>query len=177
MKRTNGKQWLPTIKEGTELQRQNMLHSGVLIDFGLALYDDRNPDEEIAQSLSATAKAKNYAMPILASFKSLDLKMGGAKYGVMPQIVSADGLYHGAEAESLLSDNSFYRENSGVRSLLRYRNGNLYANWSGVLVNFIEYCRVGRVSAEGSAQNLEQEVLENVSPTRKSLDSIFSSTQ
>ena len=73
MRRTNNHQWLPTIKEGIQLQAQGLFSFGVLIDFGLALYDNKNPDEEIAQVLSMTAKEKGYAAPVLASFKSLDL--------------------------------------------------------------------------------------------------------
>ena len=40
MNKTDGKQWLPTIKEGIQLQKQDMLPSGFLIDFGIALYLD-----------------------------------------------------------------------------------------------------------------------------------------
>jgi len=173
MRRTNGEQWLPTIEEGIELQRKGMLPSGVLIDFGLALYDSQNPDKEIAQSLSATATREGYVTPVLASFKSLDLVSGGKAYGVTPQIVSPSGLVFGEEAKKLLSENSFYKGSSGVRGLCRYGDGDWDASWDVFLDDFGEDWRVGRFSAVGSAQKLEQEALGAFAPIRKSLDSIF----
>lgn len=176
MRRTNNQQWLPTIKEGIQLQARGLLSSGVLIDFGLALYDNKNPDEEIAQVLSATAEEKGYVTPVLASFKSLDLAEGGRHYGVTPQIVSVDGLTFGDEAKKLLDKNSFYKGNSGVRRLFRYGYGGWIADWNFDLDNFAEGCRVGRFSAEGSAKKLEEEALGAFAPIKQSLDSVLSLT-
>ena len=176
MRRTNNHQWLPTIKEGIQLQAQGLFSFGVLIDFGLALYDNKNPDEEIAQVLSMTAKEKGYAAPVLASFKSLDLAEGGKRYGVTPQIVSVDGLTFWDEAKELLDKNSFYKGNSGVRGLYRHWGGAWDALWYDGLDLFGDGCRVGRFSAEGSAKKLEEEALGTFAPIRQSLDSVLNLT-
>jgi len=177
MKITDNKQSLPTIEEGIRLQKFGMLPPDILIDFGIALYNKQNPDKEIAIALSATTKEKGYILPILASFKSLDLANGGERYGVTPQIVSADGLIHGKDAEKFLEENSFCKRDSGVRRLDRYRLGYWDASWNDILDDFGEYCRVGRFSAEGSAQKLEQEFLSAFIPIKKSLDSILALAQ
>jgi len=176
MKRTNGKQWLPTIKEGIELRRHNMLPPEVMIDFGLVLYDGLYPDKEIAQSLIATVKAQNYAMPVVASFKSLDLKIGGVIYSVMPQIVSADGLYHGNEAESLLTNHFPKRANYGVHKVCLDTDGRWDASRAGVLDKFDLFCSAGRISTKDSMQTLEQEA-KIFNHIRRSLDSISHLTQ
>jgi len=172
MQKAYNNQWLPTIAEGIQLQRQSMLPSGVLIDFGLALYDGEDPDKEIAQAMNATAKDKGHVLPILASFKSLGLVKGGKRYEVTPQIVSAEGLISGVDATRVLDENSFYKGDSGVRGLYRDRNGYWNAYWNDSLDSFYEYCRVGRFSAVGSAQKLREEALGAFNPIQESLDSI-----
>lgn len=170
---TDNQQAFPTIEEGTRLQRFGMLPSGVLIDFGIALYNEKNPDEEIAQKMIITAKQEKYITPVLASFNSLDLEIGGKRYGVIPILVSKKGLVDGKEAEKLLKENSFYVGNSGVHGLYRGRDDNWNAGWGDSLDGFDEGCRVGRFSAKGSAQKLEKESLGAFIPVKKSLDSIL----
>jgi len=172
MERTKGEQWLPTIEELIQLQKKGMLSSEVLIDGGIALYDGKNPDEKIAKSLMTTAGEKGYSTPVLASFKSLGLTVGGKRYGVTPQIISADGLVHGAKAQTLLDENNFIKGDSGVRRLLWY-GGLWLADWDDDLDGFLDDCRVGRFTAVGSREKLEEEALGRVAPIRQSLDSIF----
>lgn len=151
MDQSNGAMWLPTIQEGFQLCDAR-LPFGRLIDFGLVLYNGEAPDQEIAQSLVAEANKNDYKLPILASFKSLGINQGGSRYGITPTIVSSDGLITGGEAVNALK--RFIRKgDSGVRGLGRYVGG-WGASWSDVLDDAIECCRVGRVSTEGSAQNL-----------------------
>ncbi len=153
MKRSRDERWLPTIGEGIQLQRAGMYRPEILIDHGLALYDENNPDAKVAQALTQYAGKHGLVMPVLASFKSLGLKLGGERYGVMPQIVSADGLIQGQDAEKTLKDNFRWRGNSGVRRLsLSY--GDWDADWGVSLDCFSGLCRVGRISAVDSAKNL-----------------------
>ncbi len=173
MKKTNNQQWLPTIKEGIQLQRRGMLASGGLTDFGLALYDGQDDgqslDKEIAQALSATAAEKGYIAPVLASFKSLDLVNGGERYGITPQIVSTDGLIFGYEAKELLDKNSFRKKNSGACRLFLDMYDKWGADWDGGL-GFLG-SRAGRLSAVGDAQKMQEEA--SGVPIEKSLDSLL----
>ncbi len=155
MKETSGNVWFPTIKEGLLLHDARLLPSGELMDFGLALYDGENPDKFIAGKLMASAKQKGYDFPILASFKSLDLEQGGKRYGVTPIFVSQDGLITGEDAKDTLKKFS-YVGNSGVHRLIRDRVGDWLAGWGDYLGDSGEGCRVGRVSAVGSAKNIAE---------------------
>jgi hypothetical protein len=177
MGRTENQQWLPTIKELIALQKNGMLPSGIFIDGGIALYDAQNPDSEIAQALMATVNQKGYATPVLASFRSLGLEKGGKRYGVIPVIVSPDGLITGEDAKKTLNEDFYLVGDSGARRLNRYSDGRFGANWNVGLDGFSENCRVGRFSAVGSAQKLEQEALGNYQSVRKSLDALFASGQ
>ena len=94
-------------------------------------------------------------MPVLASFKSLDLKEGGKRYGVIPHIVSPDGLVTGKDAVKLL-ERFAWKGNSGVHRLYRDRNGYWVAGLDDNLVGFSQGFRVGRVSAVGSARDLRE---------------------
>ncbi len=175
MQSTNAQQWLPTIQEGITLQRAGMFPSGILIDIGIALYNEQAPNKEIAKSL---ANEGRYVLPVLASFKSLDLSLGGKRYGVTPRLVSADGLTSGKDATKLMQANSFYQgEGTGVRGVC-HSNGDFWcADWNDDLGYFYEDCRVGRFSAKGSAQKLEEEALGAFAPIRKSLDSVLALAQ
>lgn len=154
MKQTQGQVWFPTIAEGLALHDAGLLPYGELMDFGIAVYNDKNPDKEIAQALTETAKERGYALPILAPLKALDLKEGGKRYGFTPVIVSEDGLITGANATDTLK--RFIAGDSGVRGLGRNRYGSWDALWDDSLDLFSEHCRVGRVSAVGSEKNLRE---------------------
>ncbi|MDO8563928.1 MAG: hypothetical protein Q7R87_02880 [Nanoarchaeota archaeon] len=173
MAQTKGNVWLPTINEGLLLNDSKLLPSGELMDFGIALYGAGNPDKEIAEKLMADAKQKGYQVPILASFKSIDLKSGGKRYGSTPIFVSQDGLITGEDAKETLKRFSYVGD-SGVRGLGRYGCGDWYADWDDDLGNSSEGYRVGRVSAVGSAQNLkelvEAQIKQNYSNARSELE-------
>jgi len=150
--KTETEMWLPTIQEGFLLDYAGLLHSRGLIDFGIALFNGNSPDQEIAQSLVSEANQHGCELPILASFKSLDVKQGGKRYGVTPTIVSPDGLITGQDAVKAL-ERFAGKIDSGVRGLFRSYGG-WGADWGDGLDGAVELCRVGRISAEGSAQNL-----------------------
>lgn len=154
IKQTDGEVWLPTISEGLLLHDAGLLPAEELMDFGVAVFDARNPDQEIAQALTATAEQRGHVLPVLASFKALDFSNGGKRYGFTPVIVSGDGLITGADATKTLE--RFVAGDSGVRGLFRLRGGDWDALWNDDLDYFGEYCRVGIVSAVGSAQNLKE---------------------
>jgi len=152
MNQTQGKVWLPTIQEGFALHDAKLLPSGQLMDFGIALYNGENPDKQIAGKLMADAKKADYAVPIMASFKSLNLEQGGKRYEVTPIFVSKEGLISGTDAVKIL-ERFAGKGNSGVRRLLRHL-GSWDAYWDDLLDVAYDNCRVGRVSVVGTAKNL-----------------------
>ncbi len=150
MRQSSGDLWLPTIQESLLLHKGDMFPDSVLTDFGFVLYSDSVPNKGIAHSLASDVSGK-YSFPIVASFKSLGLEASGEEYGITPKIVSADGLITGRDVDKVLEN--FVKGDSGVRRLDRGRCGVLHAYWDD-LDYFDEGCRVGRVSAVGSAKNL-----------------------
>lgn len=155
MAQSKGNVWFPTIQEGLLLHDAQLLPSGELMDFGIALYSAGNPDKQIAEALCKTAKDKGWKLPVLASFKSLDSQEGGERYDFTPVLVSEDGLIAGEDATDILKKFT-YAGDSGVRRLNRYSFGDWVAYWGGSLVNSFGDCRVGRVSAVGSTKNLKE---------------------
>ena len=176
MQQTDGQSWFPTIGEGVKLQRAGLYRDGILIDHGLALYSEENPDAEIAASLVADAQRLSLALPALVSFNSLDLEQGGTRYGITPKLVSKKGVISGKEAERVLGESFRWVGNSGVLGLGRY-GGGWGASWGGVLGSFGTGCRVGRFIAVGDAQKLQEEALGSFSPIKRSLDNLLSSVQ
>lgn len=174
MHQANGKKWLPTISEGLELQKAGLYRPGILINHGIALYSADASDEEIAKTLVATAEKQGYTLPVLAPFKSLGLKAGGARYGVTPEIVSPEGLIQGRDAERMLRGNFRWVGNSGVHRLDRVGVGVWDADWDNDLDYFSEVCRVVGFSAEGSVQNLRDiiqgEIKSNYDSQRRKLE-------
>ncbi len=149
-----GEKWFPTIGEGLLLYDARLLPTEYLIDFGLVVYNAQSPNnEEIAESLVETANRNGYALPLLASFKSLNLKLGGERYGVIPQIVSDDGLITGEEAEELLEKRFTLIETSGFQRLDIGAGGVWLAGWSA-FDSFNRFCRIGRISTFGSEETL-----------------------
>ena len=171
MKQTDGRVWFPTIQEGLLLHDAGLLPEGEFMDFGIAVFDGGNPDKEIARSIMQTATDKGYSLPVLASFKSLDLNESGKRYGFMPTIVSSDGLIMGQDETNVLS--KFHAGNSGVRRVFRCRVGGWNAYWNVNLGNFCAGCRVGRVSVVGSKKNLRDlvssQIEQNYNPKRRDL--------
>lgn len=177
MEQTSGNVRFLTIQEGLLLHGAQLLPSGELTDFGIALYNDGCPDEEIAKSLNAEAKTRGYSLPVLASFRALGLKLGGQRYGVVPTFVSEEGVVTKKSAQDTLNRFS-YVGNSGVRRLVRDSTDIWFALWGDYLDHFDEYCRVGRVSAEGSAKNLKElvdsQIKERYTKSRTELESKIS---
>ncbi len=157
MRQSKGTLRFCTIQEGLLLHKAKMLPLGELMDFGLAVYNSDLPNEGIAKSLVQQAQEKKYSLPILASFPSVDLEKGGEEYGVTPKLVSGIGLLSGKDALCLLKGNDFFVVKSGVQRLGRGRGCGWGACW-GYLGSFGADCRVGRVSGEASAKNLQDMV-------------------
>ncbi|MBU1136108.1 MAG: hypothetical protein KJ559_01205 [Nanoarchaeota archaeon] len=170
MNDSQGRRWLPTLEEGLALDGAGMLPKGVLVDFGIALYDGENPDREIAQAMMEFAKSRGFEPPVLASFSSLGLEEGGEEYGVTPQLINSKGLITGRDAVKVLE--RFYKGNSGVRRVGRNDYGVWSALWPDHLDLFSEHCRVGRFSAEGDEKKLKEEALSAFAPIQKSVDSL-----
>ncbi len=159
-RQSNGALRFCTIEEGLLLHKAKMLPSGELMDFGLAVYSLGSPNEGIAKSLVQQAQEKGYSLPILASFPSLELQNTGEEYGITPKLVSEVGLLSSEDASRLLKENNFNIGSSGVQRLGRGRGCGWGADW-----DFLDYfcgfgadCRVGRVSGEASAKNLQDMV-------------------
>ena len=149
--------WLPTFIEGKQLDKAGKLSNGVYRDYGIAVYDENDPNLNTAKKLVAESKKKNWNLPILALFKSLTLGKG-ANIGFNK---NTQDLITGDEAVQYLKDNFNYVGNSGVQGLGRGGYSLWIADWY-CLVGSDDDGRVDWVCGEATQKNLEGAVLSEV---------------
>jgi hypothetical protein len=160
---------LPTITEARELDSEGKLSNNVYRDFGMAVYNDGTPNQEVAKKLVEEAEKRGWELPVLAPFEALRLLKTGTRisFGKDPK-----GIISGDEARQYLSDNFTYKGNSGARRLIRNRNGYWNAGWSG-LDDSVDYGRVDWLCGEATRADLETAVLKDVSKVAKAeIDSL-----
>ncbi|MEK6850489.1 MAG: hypothetical protein AABX85_02860 [Nanoarchaeota archaeon] len=151
--------WIPTIVEAKQLDAAKKLSNGVYRDFGIAVYDESNPNKEIAQKLIAEANKRGWQTPILLPFKALKLKKGGSPYGVSVLFKDdAQGIMNGDEARTYLKEQFNYVSNKGAHRLSRGGDG-YWSAANAYLANSGDYGRVDFASGEATAKNLESAVL------------------
>ena len=152
--------WLPTFIEGRHLDKAEKLSNGVYRDYGVAVYDESDPNPNTAKKLVAESKKRDWNLPILAPFKSLTLGKGA----IIGFSKNTQNLITGDETVQYLKDNFNYVGNSGVQGLGRFWDGDWSAGW-GSLANSYDYGRVDWVCGEATQKNLESAVLNEVNET------------
>ncbi len=126
--RSNGL-WLPGLLEAKVLDKLGKLENGVYRDFGIVLYNEKEPTQEMAQSLVSQAKSINLQLPLIVPFKALDYDTNKNKVNV--SLVNPQGIIHGKEAQKQIY--SFgYQIDSGVRRLGRGGAGDWDVDWGGL---------------------------------------------
>lgn len=119
--------FLPGAVEGRELDSQGELSNGVYRVFGLALFDEQEPNQEIAKYLIKEARKRNIQTPILVSPRDLTPAKDRITFAE-----HTPGLISGEEAVQYLKDSFSYIGNSGAHGLGRDRDGRWVAGWDSV---------------------------------------------
>ena len=115
---------LPTPWEARQLNKKGKLTNGVYREFGIAVYNDQQPNQELAKYFLENISKE---APFILPFSSLDLEH---KTG---RIILSDNLtdiLSGKDAKDFLKREFDYTGTSGVCRLLRNAGGNWYAIWS-----------------------------------------------
>ena len=121
----------PTSYEAMQLDKKGLLTNGVYRDFGIAIYDNSNPNKNLAEKLIGQAKKRNWKLPVLAHFSGLDFDKESRLY----KFTDDDSLIiYGNEAVEEL-ENFDYKGNSGVQGLNRDTGGGWIANWDNLFVS------------------------------------------
>jgi hypothetical protein len=134
--------WVPGVLEAKVLDAKKELTDGVYRDFGMAVYNESNPNKEIAQKLVERAKKEGWDLPLLVPFRGLDYQLNPkAQYGVDVSMVDKpEGIIKGREASDILSKFA-WKANSGAPRLLRNDDGAWFA--VDYLARSLDYGRVG----------------------------------
>ena len=119
--------WLPTISQARILDEQGKLSNNVYRDYGVAVYNDSDPNQELAKHLIEQAKSRGYTnLPLL--FSNCDLTLKGKSSQFKPELIQSPiEILQGQEAEGVLK--KMYQGSSGARSVNRYGDGYWVAYW------------------------------------------------
>ena len=66
--------WIPTIVEAKRLDALGKLQNGIYREYGIAIYDNQEPNSEMAEILVEEANKRGWQLPILAPFKALGIR-------------------------------------------------------------------------------------------------------
>jgi hypothetical protein len=115
--------WLPGLLEGKVLESKGKLEKGVYRDYSIAVYNDGEPNKAIARTLVSQAKGLDLELPLIVPFRALDYNYNTKENGVDVSFVqSPKGIISGKEAQRIIYSFN-YQGNSGVRRLVRGRDG------------------------------------------------------
>lgn len=119
---------LPSVVEGKSLDSTKRLNDGVYRDYGIAIYNDQDPNSETAGKLVKEVAKRGLKLPILIPFSALKLKRSGSD--VLATLRDETlGIISGEEAQKYLTKQFDYKGNSGVRRLFHNRDGYWDAGW------------------------------------------------
>lgn len=150
--------WIPTIQEAKQLDASGRLSNSVYRDFGIAVYSEAQPNQEVAKRLIHEAERRGWELPVLAPFKALDLIKTGVKISFKKD---AEGVIYGEEARQDLDKEFENRGSWGACRLGCSGSGSWVAGWDG-LGDSVAGGRVDFVCGEATAKNLEASVLTNI---------------
>lgn len=146
--------WLPGLLEAKALEAKRKLENGVYRDYDVVFYNEKNPNEDIAEALMPEIEALKLQTPLVIPYRALNpIRNDKMSHGVQPSFVqSPEGIISGEEAERQINSLN-YRGNSGVHGLDRDRNGFWDASWYG-LDDSYENGRVDWICGEATREIL-----------------------
>jgi len=147
--------FLPTIQQAKQLDSLGILSNNVYRDYGIVIYSEDQPNQEVAQRLIQEASKREWKLPILASFKTLDIIEPEAKISFSKDV---EGIITGEEARQYLDKEFNYKRDSGVCRLGRYGVGSWLAGWNRFDGSDADG-RVDFVCGEATTKNLETALL------------------
>ena len=155
--RTDGL-WIPTAEEAMFLDKNKKLPNNVYRDYGIVVFNDDNPNKDVAKRLIKEANKRVYQLPILVPFKALKLIKTGTQISFNKD---TEAIISGEEAKQYLENEFDYKGESGACRLGRSGIGNWYADWNRLDISN-GGGRVDFVCGEATAKNLETAVLSNI---------------
>jgi len=149
--------WVPGLLEEKVLRAEGKLQKGIYRNYGLIVYSNGVPNEEIAQSLVPQAEQLGLELPLVVPFSSLDyVIVKNRDFRVDVSFVESPvGVISGKEAIEQI-DSLGYKADSGVHWLNRGRVGGWVADWyfKGIVSNFV--ARVDWVCGKATRVDLER---------------------
>ena len=147
--------WIPSVSEARALDKAGKLKNGVYSDYGIAVFDDSEPNKKTAKTLIEQAKSMKLVLPLLVPFSSLDYQLDReSDFGIALSLSDAKGIISGEDAVKLLEQFD-YKSNSSVCRLDRGRYGDWVANWDGLDDSYFNG-RAGFVCGEAAHADLAE---------------------
>lgn len=142
--------WVPTPEQAMFLDKKGRLSNRVYRDYGMAVYSDGTPNQEVAREIIKQAKRN---LPLIAPFKNLVHRIDkDFPYGIAIALTENPiEIKSGKQAIELLD--KFYKGDTGACRLGRVRYGGWLANLDGLDFSFA-YGRVDWMCAEGTRADL-----------------------
>jgi len=143
---------LPDTCDLLELNGQDKLSLGKIIDCGVVVYSDSSLNQETAKILIEKAKQERWELPLLWGFKDLDYIVSD-NHAKIISVAQPKRVILGRQAKEIL--NKFFKRDSGACRVCHDR----FAGWSAYLDGFAfsnSYGLVGWLVAEGDRENLEE---------------------
>lgn len=144
--------WLPDVREGKILESKGKLTNRVYRDFSGVVYNNAEPNKDIAQALILQAGERKF--PLILPFKCLTLTEAENTYGAGFKIASQEGIIEGEEAQKIIKSLNFFTS-FGFRRLCRDGGGDWVAYWNDDLAVSGAYGRGEWVCGEATQKNLE----------------------
>ena len=119
--------WIPTPEEAMVLDKEGKLTTNVYREFGMGIYSEANPNQEVAKEIINQSQAD---LPLVIPFKALTHRLDkNFPYGIAVSLTDATGVKSGKQATELL-DKFTYKRDSGACGLGRDRGGDWGAGWN-----------------------------------------------
>jgi len=120
--------WIPTPEQAMLLDKKGKLSNNVYRDYGMAVYSEAQPNQEIAKEIISQTKRK---LPLVIPFKDLTHRLDeNFPYGVAITLIDKPKeVIFGEEARQYLDKEFDYKMDSGVCRLYRYGDGDWDADW------------------------------------------------
>lgn len=112
--------WIPSLLEAKALETQGKLQNGVYRDYGVAVFSNEQPNNQIAERLTIQAKEMGLELPLVVPFRASDYSSNGKDISVSLITPAHPTIISGEQATQEL-DGLNYKANSGVRRLARLR--------------------------------------------------------
>ncbi len=155
--------WIPGLLEAKVLDNKGKLERGSTRDYGIIIYNDDEPNKQIAEVLVPQVEELGLELPLIVPFRALDYVVDQSKIsGIKLSLINSRGIIQGKKAQNKINSldckrtypilHIRYKKNSGVRRLLHDKFG----DWDCYDTDFEISGDTGRIDWVCFVENLHE---------------------